>query len=144
METMNHFTDLYSAEKYAKFYDAVISLGHFLPEKFRQDKKYLFLNFGDENFASVNADPNNLKYAPKEQHVRQIIDFIRNLKPTDKLLVHCFAGYSRSPAAVAIARCERDGLTLNKALENLKHYRIPDEVVPWPNDIILHEYLMIK
>lgn len=144
METMNHFTDLYNAEKYAKFYDAVISLGHFLPEKFRQDKKYLFLNFEDETFASISIDSSNLKSAPKESHVRQLVDFIRALKPTDKLLVHCYAGYSRSPAAVVIARCERDGLTLNKALENLKHYRIPDEVVPCPNDIIIHEYLMIK
>lgn len=30
MNTVNHYTDFANAEKYAKDYDAIISLGHFL------------------------------------------------------------------------------------------------------------------
>jgi hypothetical protein len=144
MNTVNHFTDFANAEKYAKNYDAIISLGHFLPEQFREGKKYLFLDFEDETFNSVAVDPENAKYAPTEEHVRQIIEFVRELTPIDKLLIHCFAGYSRSPAAVLIAKCERDGKIFHQAKDELKDARIPDKLIPCPNDIMLHQYLMIK
>ena len=144
MNTVNHYTDFANAEKYAKDYHAIISLGHYLHEQYREGKKYLFLDFFDETFDSIVADPNNIKYAPNENHIRQIIAFIRSLAPTDKLLVHCFAGYSRSPAAVLIAKCERDGKTIHAAKEELKDARIPDKLIPKPNDIMLHTYLMIK
>lgn len=142
--TINHYTDFYNAEKFAKDYDAVISLGHHLAEEFRKGKKYLSLDLEDETFASIQIDPSNIKNAPKESHVRQILKFIRELKTDEKLLVHCFAGYSRSPAVVAIAICERDKLTLNNAIAALEDHRIPDKLIPSPNDIIIHEYLMIK
>jgi predicted protein tyrosine phosphatase len=144
MNTVNHYTDFANAEKYARDYHAIISLGHYLHEQYREGKQYLFLDFHDETFGSVAANQSNLKYAPTEDHVRKIISFIRSLSPTDKLLVHCFAGYSRSPAAVLIAKCERDGKTFHEAKEELKDARIPDKLVPEPNDIMLHNYLMIK
>jgi predicted protein tyrosine phosphatase len=143
-KTINHYTDFYNAEKFAKDYDAVISLGHYLAEEFREGKKYLSLNFGDETFGSIAADSSGLKHAPKESHIRQALTFIRNLHPEEKLLVHCFAGYSRSPAVVAMAICERDKVALNIALGDLADNRIPDKLIPSPNDIVLHEYLMIK
>ena len=119
MNTINNYTDFYNAEKYAHEYDAVVSLGHFLPEEFRQGKKYIFLDFEDETFESIATDKANANRAPRESDVRKLVAFIRGLQPTDKLLIHCFAGYSRSPAAVAIAKCERDGKTLNVALDEL-------------------------
>jgi len=142
--TINHYTDFANAEKYAANYDAIISLGHYMPEKFREGKKYLMLDFEDETFGSIEFNHENLKYAPKDYHIRQIIDFIRALKESDKLLIHCFAGYSRSSAVTIIARCERDKLTFNQALENLMDHRIPDKFQPHPNDVIIHEYLMTK
>lgn len=142
--TINHYTDFANAEKYAWQYDAVISLGHYMIEEFRQRKNYLFLNFEDETFGSLAANPKDAKYAPTEGHVRELLAFIRDLAPTDKLLVHCFAGYSRSPAAVIIAKCERDGKTIEEAKNELYDARIPDKLVPKPNDIMLHNYLMIK
>lgn len=144
METINHYTDFANAEKYAKDYDAIVSLGHFLPEKFREGKKYLFLNFEDETFASIKTDATNAKQAPKESDIQKFLDFVHNLAPHERLLVHCFAGYSRSPAAVAIAKCERDGKTLNVALSELYDARIPDKLKPHPNDIMLHQYTMIR
>jgi len=144
MNTVNHYTDFANAEKYAKDYDAIISLGHYLPEQFREGKKYLMLDFEDETFDSIAVDPQNAKYAPNEEHVRKIIEFVHELAPVDKLLIHCFAGYSRSPAAVLIAKCERDGKTFHQAKDELKDDRIPDKLVPRPNDIMLYNYLMIK
>lgn len=144
MNTINHYTDFANAEKYAKDYDAVVSLGHFLPEQFRKGKKYLFLDFEDETFASINIDAANAKQAPKESDIQKFLDFVRDLQPVDKLLVHCFAGYSRSPAGVAIAKCERDGKTLDLALQELYDARIPDKLKPHPNDVMLHQYTMIR
>lgn len=144
MNTVNHYTDFANAEKYAKDYHAVISLGHYLHEQYREGKKYLFLNFEDETFNSLAVNPKDVKYAPTEGHIHQITNFIRNLSPTEHLLVHCFAGYSRSSAAVVIAKCERDGKTIHQAREELYDARIPDKLVPKPNDIMLHNYLMIK
>lgn len=144
MNTINHYTDFANAEKHAKNYDAVVSLGHFLPEQFRKGKKYLFLDFEDETFASINIDAANAKQAPKESDIQKFLDFVRSLAPHERLLVHCFAGYSRSPAGVAIAKCERDGKTLDVALQELYDARIPDKLKPHPNDVMLHQYTMIR
>ena len=142
--TTNHYTDFANAEKYAKDYDAVISLGHYLHEQYREGKKYLFLDFGDETFGSLSVNPQDIKYAPNEGHIRKLLDFIHKLNSDERLLVHCFAGYSRSPAAVVIAKCERDGKTIWNAKKELYDARIPDKLTPDPNDIMLHQYLMIK
>jgi hypothetical protein len=45
---------------------------------------------------------------------------------------------------VVIAKCERDGKTIHDATQELYDARIPDKLVPHPNDIMLHHYLIIK
>jgi predicted protein tyrosine phosphatase len=144
MNTVNHYTDFANAEKHAKNYDAVVSLGHFLHEKFREGKKYLFLDFNDITFNQINTTGATFEDAPKESHIQEFLDFVRDLQPVDKLLVHCFAGYSRSPAGIAIAKCERDGKSLDIALQELYDARIPDKLKPRPNDVMLHQYSMIR
>lgn len=144
MDTINHYTDFANAEKYAKDYDAIISLGHYMPQQFREGKKYLILDFEDETFDSLAANPQDIKHGPNETHIQKLLEFIRALASHERLLVHCFAGYSRSPAGVIIAKCERDGKTIDKARQEIYDSRIPDKLVPCPNDIMLHNYLMIK
>jgi len=144
MNTVNHYTDFVNAEKYAKDYHAVISLGHYLHESFREGKKYLFLDFEDLSFKDLETNPHPLDNPPNAEHIQKLLDFIHSLSFTDKLLVHCFAGYSRSPAAVIIAKCERDGKSIWKAKEEIREARIPDKLTPDPNEIMLHQYLMIK
>lgn len=144
MNTINHYTDFANAEKHAKNYDAVVSLGHFLPEQFREGKKYLFLDFNDITFNQIHTTGATFEDAPKESHIQEFLDFVRSLAPHERLLVHCFAGYSRSPAGVAIAKCERDGKTLDVALQELYDARIPDKLKPHPNDVMLHQYTMIR
>ena len=144
MNTVNHYTDFANAEKYAKDYDAIISIGHYMPEQFRVGKKFLFLDFEDIELSDIENTKAVFHSAPKEDDIKKLIEFIKQLQPVDKLLIHCFIGYSRSPAAVAIAKCERDGKTLNVALEELYDARIPDKLKPKPNDIMLHHYVMIR
>jgi predicted protein tyrosine phosphatase len=142
--TINHYTDLYNAERLAHTYDAVISLGHFLKEEYRPGKKYLFLDFDDVDFNNLEHDPSLIDIAPNATHICSLVGFIRGLEKSEKLLVHCFAGYSRSPAAVIIARCERNGLTLHKAQQNISEFRVPDQLKPEPNDIMINQYLQLK
>lgn len=41
--------------------------------------------------------------APARSHVRELIRFLRACPPRASVLIHCFAGVSRSPAAALIA-----------------------------------------
>lgn len=144
MNTVNHYTDFANAEKHAHNYHAIISLGHFLKEEFRRGKKHLYLNFEDLSYKDIELDPSETSRAPKAIHIEQIVTFINELSPTDKLLVHCYAGYSRSPAAVVIAKCERDSKSIWTAMNELYDARIPDKLTPEPNEIMIKEYTLYK
>ena len=102
------------------------------------------LDFEDETFDSLKINPQDIKYGPTESHIQTLLKFIRSLSPDERLLVHCFAGYSRSPAAVIIAKCERDDKTMYGAEKEIYDARIPDKLVPKPNDIMLHNYMLIR
>lgn len=43
--------------------------------------------------------------APGEHHVETVVSFLKGWKPDDPLLVHCWAGMSRSTATALIAAC---------------------------------------
>lgn len=45
---------------------------------------------------------------PEETHVRQILDFARDWDARAPMLVHCWAGISRSTATAFILACERN------------------------------------
>lgn len=141
--TTNHFTDLYSAEKYARNYDAVVSLGHELELQYRNpDSLYLYLGFDDVEMEEIHHDITGTP--PSADDIQALVEFIKQLDSTDTLLIHCFAGYSRSSAGVLIAKCERDGKTINQASKELYDARIPDKLIPKPNNIMVHQYLMTK
>ncbi|MCM2400278.1 tyrosine phosphatase family protein [Rhizobium sp. S153] len=61
-------------------------------------ERHLKLKMNDISFAGTG----NL-IAPQEAHVREIIDFARSWDRTTPLLIHCWMGVSRSPAAALIA-----------------------------------------
>ncbi|MDO9417517.1 tyrosine phosphatase family protein [Pararhizobium sp.] len=60
--------------------------------------RHLRLGLNDISIASADG-----LVAPQEEHVRAIIDFARSWDRTSPLLIHCWMGVSRSPAAAAIA-----------------------------------------
>ena len=63
-----------------------------------QAHRHLLLNMNDIAFKGTG----NL-VAPDETHVREIIDFVRDWDQRAPLLIHCWMGVSRSPAAALIA-----------------------------------------
>lgn len=146
MKTINNFTSFDYAEKVAKNYDAVISIGYKLDDKFfNPECKRLYLEFEDIEFEELDKNPGAIfDKIPKEDHVRTLIKFVKELHPVDKLLIHCVAGFSRSPAATVIALCERDKISFHEALKKVKECRIPDQGSVSPNNIMINHYLNIK
>lgn len=135
----NHYTDFYYAEKMADCYDAVVSVGHRM-QVVPNNVRYLYIDMLDIDLEDLARTPADFAKAPKMEHIVEFVSFIRSLEPHHKLLVHCTAGYARSPAFVAVALCERDKMPLTLALAKLAYLRVPDKLVPKPNDLILKHY----
>ncbi|SSC68119.1 tyrosine phosphatase family protein [Ciceribacter selenitireducens] len=60
--------------------------------------RHLKLGVNDITFAGTGD-----LIAPQERHVQQVIDFARAWDQSAPLLIHCWMGVSRSPAAALIA-----------------------------------------
>lgn len=60
--------------------------------------------------------------APAEEHVKRLIDFVGQWDRATPLVVHCFAGISRSTAGAYVAACvlnpRRDELQIARAIRN--------------------------
>ena len=61
--------------------------------------RHLFLSVSDI------IEPVEGHILPGEEHVLQLLDFVRSWDRVAPLLVHCFAGVSRSTASAFIAAC---------------------------------------
>ena len=59
---------------------------------------------------------------PTSTHLQQVLDFTRDLTDTDRLLVHCKGGHSRSPA-MALAICMQHGMTYREAFAHIAAIR---------------------
>jgi len=64
--------------------------------------RHLVLGLNDITFGATGKTAGGL-IAPQEEHVAAVIDFSRSWDRATPLLVHCWMGVSRSPAAAAIA-----------------------------------------
>lgn len=60
--------------------------------------RHLKLGVNDISFAGTGD-----LIAPQDEHVRQIIGFVREWDQSSPLVIHCWMGVSRSPAAALIA-----------------------------------------
>jgi len=59
---------------------------------------------------------------PTTVHLQQVLNFTRDLTDSDRLLVHCKGGHSRSPA-MAIAICIQHGMTYIEAFDHVAAIR---------------------
>jgi len=88
-------------------------------------ERHLLLGMNDISFAGTGD-----LVAPQETHVRDIIDFARSWDRTSPLLIHCWMGVSRSPAAALIAALavhpEEDDLALARRLRAASPYATPN------------------
>ncbi|MCV9997627.1 tyrosine phosphatase family protein [Pararhizobium sp. YC-54] len=87
--------------------------------------RHLLLGMNDITFAG-NAG----LVAPGEEHVLQIIEFSRQWDRSSPLLIHCWMGVSRSPAAAAIAALavepDQDDMDLALRLRTASAYVTPN------------------
>ncbi|MEJ1157834.1 tyrosine phosphatase family protein [Prosthecomicrobium sp. N25] len=60
---------------------------------------HLFLGFNDI------TEPTEGLIPPGEEHVRRLIRFVRDWDRSDPMVIHCWAGISRSTAGAFIAAC---------------------------------------
>ncbi|MDL2404476.1 tyrosine phosphatase family protein [Rhizobium calliandrae] len=99
-------------------------------------QRHLLLGMNDISFAGTGD-----LIAPQEIHVRQIIDFARNWDRSSPLLIHCWMGVSRSPAAALIAALavnpEEDDLALAHRLRAASPYATPNTRLMMIGDEVL-------
>lgn len=71
--------------------------------------------------------------APGEHHVAQVLDFVRGWDRGAPLVVHCYAGISRSSASAFAAACalnpHRDELVIAKAIRAASPIASPNRLI---------------
>jgi len=79
--------------------------------------------------------------APEEAHVSKLIDFVRHWDRSAPLIVHCWLGISRSPAAALVAALalfpDQDDLILAQRLRAASPYATPNRRIIEIGDNIL-------
>ena len=84
-----------------------------------QAGRHLKLGLNDVSAAELSEDP------PNEQHVEQLIRFGRSWDAKAPMLIHCWAGVSRSTAAAYIVLCDRFGPFHEKEIAKALRLRAP-------------------
>ena len=90
------------------------------------DARRLKLSFHDVSAAKAGFQP------PGPEHVRALIDFVHSWRAHGQgpLIVHCWMGVSRSPAAAFIARCvmepKTDEMAIAQALRRIAPFATPN------------------
>jgi predicted protein tyrosine phosphatase len=101
-------------------------------------------------FLGVNdiTEPMDGMILPDEVHVRELIEFVRTWDATRPMVVHCYAGISRSTAAAFIALCvarpNRDEREIAAALRRAASFATPNaRLVALADDILQRDGRMI-
>lgn len=90
----------------------------------REDR--IIIGMSDVNLVNASRTP------PRPGQVLEVLEFTKNLQPTDRVLVHCHAGVSRSTAMAIGILCQH-GMTPAAALAHVRSIR-PQL---WPNTLII-------
>jgi predicted protein tyrosine phosphatase len=72
--------------------------------------RFVFVRFEDTERRSVDG--------PTREHVEEILDFSRELRSDDRLLIHATAGFNRA-AAVAVAILVQHDVAVDEALQRI-------------------------
>ncbi|HEY5338883.1 MAG TPA: hypothetical protein VIJ85_11810 [Rhizomicrobium sp.] len=81
--------------------------------------RHLRLGLNDVAELLVSDDP------PNEKHIKELIAFGRSWDGKTPMLVHCWAGVSRSWAAAFILMCDKRGPGMEREIANALRYRAP-------------------
>jgi len=80
------------------------------------------------------AEPWASEVPPAEHHVEKLLAFGRDWDATSPMLVHCWAGISRSTAAAYILMCDRLGPGAEKPIADALRDRAPHA---YPNSLMV-------
>lgn len=80
------------------------------------------------------ADPFLSEEPPAVEHIDQLLEFGRGWPAADPILVHCWAGISRSTAAAYILLCDRLGSGAEQDIARALRYRAPHA---YPNPLMI-------
>jgi predicted protein tyrosine phosphatase len=76
------------------------------------------------------SDPMDGYVTPQVEHIERLLTFVRGWKRDRALVIHCYAGISRSTAAAFTAVCalnpQRDERTVAQALRRASHTAFPN------------------
>lgn len=98
---------------------------------------------GNHLFLGINdiLEPMDGMVCPEEEHVQELLDFVDRWDRSRPLVVHCFAGISRSTAAAFITLCavkpERSELELATRLRAASPYASPNARIVGFGDALL-------
>ena len=88
------------------------------------EENHLFLGVNDI------TEPQEGMVLPAKEHVQRLIEFVHGWDHERPMVVHCFAGISRSTAGAFIALCatrpERDELRIARRLRNASPFATPN------------------
>ena len=79
--------------------------------------------------------------APSDQHIERVLNFVRNWDRSAPMVVHCYAGISRSTAGAFITACAlnpgRDEATIARAIRGSSKTAMPNIMLVGHADRIL-------
>lgn len=95
------------------------------------------------------VEPIDGQTPPGEQHVAQLLDFVRGWDRRTPLVVHCWAGISRSTASAFTAACalvpERDEAAFARAIRDASPTAMPNiRIVAFADRLLGRDGRMIK
>jgi predicted protein tyrosine phosphatase len=98
-------------------------------------ERHLFLALNDI------TEPIDGLITPQAQHVQRLLDFVSDWDRQEPIVIHCFAGISRSTAAAFILLCSlaehRDELEIARALRAASVYAYPNRLLVRLGDELL-------
>ena len=106
-------------------------------------ERHLFLGFNDI------LEPMDGMTAPAEEHVVALLDFLDDWNAEKPIVVHCFAGISRSTAAAFITLCavkpERDEHDIARRLRAASPYAFPNaRLVAFADRVLERDGRMVR
>ena len=112
------------------------------PEGFRSDRH---LRLGVNDVVDINAGEN----PPAMTHIQELLEFTRSWPAEDPILVHCWAGVSRSMAATYTILCDRLGpgceLQAARAIRNRAPHAYPNALlVQYADELLDRQGRMIE
>jgi predicted protein tyrosine phosphatase len=79
--------------------------------------------------------------SPQTEHVERLVAFVRSWNRSAPIVIHCYAGISRSTAAAFVSVCalnpERDELTIAQALRSASPTALPNSRIIALGDCLL-------